>query len=235
MRLIDIHCHVLPFIDDGPDTLEEAIEILEESKRQGIRHMILTPHYRKEFFDEPMSEIIKAFKLLQKEALDRGMQLFLGCEYFRDSEIFEQIAAGRRVTMSRSPYVLVEFSSLDTFIYIRNFLYEMKNHGYQPIIAHVERYECCWSLDNIRELKDSGALIQINAATVMGKHGWKNKRMCMKLMENDLIDFIASDTHNLESRAQNLGKCANYIASKMGASYAKKIFYDNPSYILRNR
>ena len=235
MRLIDIHCHVLPFVDDGPDTLEEAVEILKESKRQGIKHMILTPHYQKEIFEKPMAQVIGSFQKLQKEASELGMQLFLGCEYFRDSQIYEQIEKGRRVTMSRSPYILIEFSGCDTFMYIRNYAYEMKNKGYQPVIAHIERYESCWNLEKIQELKDCGVMIQLNASTVLGKNGWKNKRMCMKLMENDLIDYIASDTHNLNERAQNLGRCAEYVRGKMGTAYAKKIFYDNPSNILRNR
>lgn len=235
MRLIDIHCHVLPFVDDGPDTLEEAIEILEESVRQGVYYMIMTPHYRREFFEPSNHQIMKSYQLLRKEASERGIQLFLGCEYFRDSEINEQIMKGRRVTLSRSPYILVEFSSQDTFTFIRNFTYNMKNSGYQPIIAHVERYESCWSLEKIQELKECGVEIQVNSSTVLGKHGWKNKRMCVKLMKNDLIDYIASDTHNTLSRAQNLGKCAEYVAGKMGKPYMKKIFYNNPSNILKSR
>jgi len=235
MRLIDIHCHVLPFVDDGADTMEEAIGILEESYRQGIRHMIVTPHYRREFFEAPMSEIAASFLKLRKEADAIGIQLFLGCEYFRDMEIYDQIAGKRRVTMAGSKYILVEFSTQDTFSYIRNFTYQMKTQGYQPIIAHIERYECCWKEETIRELHDCGVEVQVNAATILGQHGWMNKRMCLKLMNNDLIDYIASDTHNLAGRAQNLKKCADYVEKKMGDAYAKKIFFTNPSNILKSR
>lgn len=235
MRLIDIHCHVLPFVDDGPETLEEAIEILEESKRQGIRHMIVTPHYRREMFEPLKHQLIESFRMLQKEASARGMQIFLGCEYYRDSEIYEKIENAERPTMAGTPYVLVEFSVQDSFTYIRNFLYEMKIRGFQPIIAHVERYESCWSIEKIRELSDCGIKIQINAATVLGRHGWKDKRTCLDLMKEDLIDFIASDVHNMTNRSQNLEKCAEYVEKKMDAEYRKKIFYDNPANILRNR
>lgn len=215
MRLIDIHCHLLPYVDDGADDMEEAIEILEESYRQGVRHMIVTPHYRREFFETPMTEIVKSYRELRKEAAKRGIQIFLGCEYFRDMDIFEhindQIAGNRRVTLAGTKYVLVEFSSQDTFSYIRNFTYHMKTHGYQPVIAHVERYENCWSEEKIQELHDCGIEIQLNAATVLGHHGWSNKRMCLKLMKKDLIDYIASDTHNVTDRVQNLKKCAGYV------------------------
>lgn len=239
MRLIDIHCHVLPYVDDGAEDMEEAIEILEESYRQGIRHMIVTPHYRKEFFETPVPKIVNSYRALRKEAAARGIQIFLGCEYFRDTEIYdqiyEQISGKKRVTLAGTKYMLVEFSIQDTFSYIRNFTYQMKTQGIQPIIAHVERYENCWTMENIQELHDCGVQIQLNAATVLGQHGWANKKMCLKLMKNDLIDYIASDTHNVDDRAQNLKKCADYVEKKMGSEYAKKIFFANPSKILKSR
>lgn len=235
MCLIDIHCHVLPFVDDGPVNLEEAVKILEESARQGIRYMIMTPHYHKEIIEPSRQRVEESFQALQKEAVERGIQIFLGCEYFRDSEISENIRSGRNTTMAETSYVLVEFSGTDSFSYIRNYTYNLKVEGYQPIIAHVERYDNCWNMDKIRELKECGIEIQINAATVLGKHGLKNKRMSLKLMKNDLIDYIGSDTHGAIERTQNLKKCSEYVAKKMGASYMNKIFYNNPSNLLRSR
>lgn len=235
MNLFDIHCHVLPFVDDGPKSLDEAVAILDESRSQGIRYMILTPHFRRDMFEPSRQQVIESFQMLKEEAKARGIQIFLGCEYFRSSEVYEQIRGKRRVSMAGSPYILVEFSGNDTFTYVRNYAYELKSYGYQVIIAHVERYESCWSLARIAELKDCGIQIQVNAATVLGKTGWKNKQMCLQLMKEDLIDYIGSDTHDTKTRTQNLGKCANYVAKKMGEDYARKIFYDNPSNILRSR
>jgi len=235
MRLIDIHCHVLPFVDDGPDNIEEAVEILDESARQGVYSMIVTPHYRKEMFEPSQQQVAESFRVLQKEAAAKGIRIFLGCEYFRNSEMVENIHSGRCVTLADTSYVLLEFSSIDSFNYIRNFTYNMKVKGYQPIIAHVERYNSCWNVDKIRELKEGGIGIQVNAATILGKHGLKNKKISLNLMKNDLIDYIASDTHGVTDRMQNLGKCSEYVAKKMGVPYMKRIFYSNPSNILRSR
>ena len=235
MCLIDIHCHVLPAVDDGPADLEEAVKILDESVRQGIRYMIMTPHYRKEIIEPSRQLVTESFHELQKEANERGIQIFLGCEYFRDSEISENIRSERNVTLAGTPYLLIEFSARDSFSYIRNYTYNLKVEGYQPIIAHVERYDSCWNVDKIRELKECGIGIQVNAATVLGKYGLKNKKMSLKLMKNDLIDFIASDTHGTIRRAQNLKRCSEYVAKKMGTSYMNKIFYNNPSNILKSR
>lgn len=235
MCLIDIHCHVLPSVDDGPANLEEARKILDESVRQNICCMIMTPHYRKGIIEPSRQQVAESFYTLQKEAAERGIQLFLGCEYYRDSEISENIRSGRSIKLADTSYVLVEFSVMDSFTYIRNYTYKLKVEGYQPTIAHVERYNSCWHIDRICELKECGIEIQVNAATILGKHGLKNKKMSLKLMKNDLINYIASDTHGIIERTQNLKKCSDYVAKKMGNSYMKKIFYENPSNILRSR
>ena len=137
--------------------------------------------------------------------------------------------------MAGSRYVLIEFSMNDLFPTIRNYVYELITHGYQPIIAHVERYFCCQKMEKIQELKDMGALIQVNAGSVLGEEGWKLKKFCLELMKKDLIDFIASDTHNTSDRKLNLKKCASYVTKKMGKQYAERIFFNNPLNILKNR
>ena len=90
-------------------------------------------------------------------------------------------------------------------------------------------------MEKIQELKDMGALIQVNAGSVLGEEGWKLKKFCLELMKKDLIDFIASDTHNTSDRKLNLKKCASYVTKKMGKQYAERIFFNNPLNILKNR
>lgn len=235
MKLIDIHCHILPRIDDGPGMVEEAMAILEDMHKQDICCVIATPHYRKEMFEPSMKRVLYSYKQMQELAREKGMALKLGCEYYRDEDIFSDLKNKKRPTMARGEYVLVEFSTNDMFATIRNYVYELIARGYKPIIAHVERYFSCQSFDKIRELRELGAYIQINADSVIGNMGWKWKKFCMELMKQDLVDFIASDTHNTRNRTCNLKKCADYVSRKMGKNYTKKIFYDNPLNILKNR
>ena len=235
MNLIDIHCHILPKVDDGPDSVEESLKILKDMRRQGIKHVIVTPHYRPEMFEPSMKRVIYSYRHLRDIAYDMGVSMSLGCEYYRNEQIIDHMDNRKRPSMAGSRYVLIEFSMNDLFPTVRNYVYELVTHGCQPIVAHVERYFCCQKMEKIQELKDMGALIQVNAGSVLGEEGWKLKKFCLELMKKDLIDFIASDTHNTSDRKLNLKKCASYVTKKMGKQYAERIFFNNPLNILKNR
>ena len=235
MNLIDIHCHILPKVDDGPDSVEESLKILKDMRRQGIKHVIVTPHYRPEMFEPSMKRVIYSYRHLRDIAYDMGVSMSLGCEYYRNEQIIDHMDNRKRPSMAGSRYVLIEFSMNDLFPTIRNYVYELITHGYQPIIAHVERYFCCQKMEKIQELKDMGALVQVNAGSVLGEEGWKLKKFCLDLMKKDLVDFVASDTHNTSDRKLNLKKCASFVTKKMGKQYAERIFFNNPLIILKNR
>ena len=235
MNLIDIHCHILPKVDDGPDSVEESLKILKDMKRQGIKHVIVTPHYRPEMFEPSMKRVIYSYRHLRDIAYEMGVSMSLGCEYYRNEQIIDHMDNRKRPSMAGSRYVLIEFSMNDLFPTIRNYVYELITHGYQPIIAHAERYFCCQKMEKIQELKDMGALIQVNAGSVLGEEGWKLKKFCLDLMKKDLVDFVASDTHNTSDRKLNLKKCASFVTKKMGKQYAERIFFNNPLNILKNR
>ena len=235
MNLIDIHCHILPKVDDGPDSVEESLKILKDMRRQGIKYVIVTPHYRPEMFEPSMKRVIYSYRHLRDIAYDMGVSMSLGCEYYRNEQIIDHMDNRKRPSMAGSRYVLIEFSMNDLFPTIRNYVYELITHGYQPIIAHVERYFCCQKMEKIQELKDMGALVQVNAGSVLGEEGWKLKKFCLDLMKKDLVDFVASDTHNTSDRKLNLKKCASFVTKKMGKQYAERIFFNNPLIILKNR
>ncbi|MGN9056937.1 CpsB/CapC family capsule biosynthesis tyrosine phosphatase [Bariatricus sp. HCP28S3_A7] len=235
MNLIDIHCHILPKVDDGPDSVEESLKILKDMRRQGIKHVIVTPHYRPEMFEPSMKRVIYSYRHLRDIAYDMGVSMSLGCEYYRNEQIIEHMDNRKRPAMAGSRYVLIEFSMNDLFPTIRNYVYELITHGYQPIIAHVERYFCCQKMEKIQELKNMGALVQVNAGSVLGEEGWKLRKFCLDLMKKDLVDFVASDTHNTSDRKLNLKKCASFVTKKMGKQYAERIFFNNPLNILKNR
>ena len=235
MDLVDIHCHILPMVDDGPGSVEEAIRVLMEMRKQGVRHAIVTPHFRKEMFEPSMRRVLYSYKKMKEIAGGMGITLRLGCEYYRDEQIVEDFNHKRRPTMAGSRYVLVEFSMNDLFSVVRNYIYELTAKGYRPVVAHVERYFCCQDLENVQELKNLGALIQVNAGSVLGEDGRKIQKFCQELMNRNLVDFIGSDTHNTTSRKLNLEKCASYVTKKMGKAYARRIFYENPLRIWKNR
>ncbi len=233
--LVDIHCHILPGVDDGAPDMETSRAMIRDAYEQGVRYIIATPHYRPEMFEPSMKKVIRVYHELRDYAEEVGIGLRLGCEYYRNEQMIRHLDKKLRPTMLGSRYVLTEFSTNDSFVTVRNYIYELITKGYRPIVAHVERYFCCQEPERILELKKLGAQIQINADSVLGYEGHTIKKFCAGLMKDNLVDFIGSDAHNLEDRKMNLGKCATYVRKKMGQDYAEEIFVDNPRWIWKSR
>lgn len=234
LKLTDVHCHIIPGVDDGAKDLETARCMLRREYRDGVRRIIVTPHYRRNMFETPMETIRKQFGRLQAVAKEVGedLQIELGCEYHTHGEMAKCLAAGERPAMAGSRYILVEFSSRHSFRVIWNQICSLQLEGFQPIIAHIERYPCLVeNLDYVRQLSDQGVMIQVNAGSILGEEGFSIKWYCRKLMKADLIDLIGSDAHDLKERKPNLGACAAYVEKKMGRKYARKIFVINPGRI----
>lgn len=239
MIITDIHSHILPGVDDGAVNEKMAMEMLKSAYHQGIYRMIATPHYRRGIFEIPLSTIQRRYIQVKKLAANiggHGIELYLGCEYYRHSEMSDALKAGIRPTMAESRYVLVEFSALDPYSKIRSTIYELVAAGYIPIIAHAERYKVMLeSTENVKDIIALGAMIQVNADSVIGKNGRKAKSFCKRLMKNDCIHFIASDTHDMKKRPINLRECADYIEKKWGKATAIRIFCTNPSKMIGQR
>lgn len=233
--LVDIHCHILPGVDDGAPDMETSRAMIRDAYGQGVRYIIATPHYRPEMFEPSMKKVIRVYHELRDYAEEVGIGLRLGCEYYRNEQMIRHLDKKLRPTMLGSRYVLTEFSTNDSFVTVRNYIYELITKGYRPIVAHVERYFCCQEPERIQKLKKLGAQIQINADSVLGYEGHTIKKFCAGLMKDYLVDFIGSDAHNLEGRKMNLGKCATYVRKKMGQDYAEEIFVDNPRRIWKSR
>lgn len=233
MKLIDMHCHILPGIDDGAKNKLETIEMLKLMKEEGVVAIIATPHYRPGMFTPDMKEIQRRFQWTRKAAYEEGIYLWLGCECYAHEQMLEKLDEKKYNRMGKSRYLLVEFSSLHSYNIVRQYIGIIVSAGYIPIIAHVERIPALGEhIDYIWDLKELGAKIQVNAESILGESGWKVKRSMRKLMNEDAIDYIASDSHGAKKRVPNLGKCYRYVEKKMGKEYAKQVFYENPKKII---
>ena len=216
MRLTDIHCHILPGIDDGAANGKMTVSMLRKAYAEGVRRIIVTPHYRRGMFEPPMDKVYKRYLQVRKKASEIGV-----------------LESGRRPTMAGSRYVLTEFSSVDPYSRVRGTLYELVTAGYIPIIAHAERYQAFFeNMENVADASALGAMIQINADSLVGESGFKTKQFCKKLMKKDMVQFIASDAHNIKDRPSRLGQCAKYVERKWGRDRALRIFEENPSRII---
>ena len=236
--IFDIHCHIIPGVDDGAADIKETRKLLQMEYDQGVRNIILTPHFRFQMFETSLEKIKKQFKLTEEAAADISMDLhvYLGCEFHANMEMIPMLREKLVSTMADSRYVLVEFSHSSEASYIRERLSAMLSGGYKPIVAHIERYEATrTNLDFVEELVDMGACMQINADSIVGKDGFFTKRYCYNLMKNDLIQFVGSDCHDSKKRISRIGEASRNVTKKMGKAYAEELFVRNPQKIIDNR
>ncbi len=232
MGLIDMHCHLLFGVDDGPKEIAESIKMLDVASEQGISHMILTPHYRYGRFPYYVETIRENFAKIKPEADARGIQIYLGCEYRVNSYMIEYMESLRTLPLAGSEYVLCEYSKETEASYIEEHTEELLSYGYIPVIAHVERYACSQDIEFLQELQKSGAMIQVNADAVLGIDGRGVKNLCKKALKNGCVDMIASDSHGSEYRRNHLGDCYQEVSKHYGEAVAQRLFIENPGKIL---
>ncbi len=232
MKVIDIHTHIIPNVDDGSPNLETSIFLIKEQIKQGITDIICTPHFRRGMFETSKEQIIENFNLLKQEIEKENLNIniYLGQEiYIRRYSSLDRIFQENRVfSMNNQKYLLLEFSYTNE-IDISEIVFSCKLKGYVPIIAHIERYEYV-GIEEANDIVEAGGLIQVNASSVIGKHGGKIKKKVKKLIKNNLVSFIASDIHS--NRKNYMQKAYKYITKKYGEELANNLFFTNASKII---
>lgn len=227
---IDIHSHILPGIDDGARNMEISMQMLRMAEQEGISRIILTPHFKPGHHNAPPDKARELTALLQEKT---KIRLFLGNEVFYQRDAAELLDEGAVSTLAESRYVLAEFLPGERFEEIRNAAYQLLSGGYLPVIAHAER---CRSLvrdrGRIGELIRLGAYIQVNAGSIMGKHGYEAKSFARKLLKEKMVHFVATDAHDTEKRAPMMRDCAEHLARKYGEAYARQLLVGNPEAVL---
>ncbi len=214
--MVDIHTHIIPFVDDGCASLDNAILMLKHELSIGVSTIYCTPHYIKGKYEKSIAEIKENFNLLVKEAkkLNLPVTLYLGQEilYTGNEDIIEMLNNNQLLTMNNSQYVLIEFPFSREIDDLGELIYSFSCYDYKVIIAHVERYE--WmTFDKVLELKNEGALIQVNADSLLKLTDKREYKFVKKLLKYDLVDFVASDTHCF--RPSNLNRINKKILKKM--------------------
>lgn len=228
--MIDIHCHILPGVDDGPKTLAESLEMIGMAYENGTRQMIASSHYFHPLAYEGEArrvvayrELIKAVKTAYPE-----MTIHLGAEFYIRDGFEEALEAGEKIGLANSRYLLIEFHrwiTLESVLYV---LHELILKGYQPVIAHVEMYPTLQSQEALGRLRDNGALIQITGSSLLGKMGKETQHFLLELLAKGWVDFVASDGHSPNTRKPLLGDAYAYITHKFGKETADKLFVSNP-------
>lgn len=235
---IDMHCHIIPNVDDGAKSLEQAMNMISIAYQNGFRTMIGTPHYEVGRYEANKEEIENNYLKLKNMLKERmpDFKLFIGNEIFFSYGVVDKLNEGEIFTLADSNYVLVEFSPDDSFGYIKKSLYEIINGGYTPILAHTERYEEVMEsgIKNVEKLVDAGVLIQINASTFAGNMGIGIRRKALKLIKNDLVHFVSTDCHSDGRRSPDLTECIKYLQKKTDTETINTLLRNNAIKIINN-
>ena len=237
-RMVDMHCHILPEVDDGARSIEETRQMLQKAYEDGIRYIIATPHYHPRRGRKSPTELRRQLKLVREEAarISDKLRVYLGAEIYFGQDIPEKLREERILTMNRTNYVLVEFSPGDTFEYICQGIQQIQLKGYKVILAHIERYQCIYkAIENAEHLKHMGVYIQVNAGSITGEAGWKTKRLARQLLDRRLVFCVGTDAHDPKKRRPRMKKAAEYVEQKCGEDYARRIFFSNPRIMLRKK
>ena len=201
--MIDTHLHILPGIDDGPETLQESLALAEVLVQEGIRVAVATPHYNDEFVHSSAAEVQGRVYELQRE-LDRHnipLRVFAGHEALIQPGLVEDIQAGRIATLNGSRYLLLELWNSTWLPQSERAIFELRAYGFVPILAHTERYRA-FQKDPARlaALRRQGVLAQLTASSLIGMQG-NSARLCAEtLLKKGLIHCIGSDAHGLHKR-----------------------------------
>lgn len=232
--IIDMHCHILPGIDDGARDEGSMERMLRIAGTEGIEAIVATPHYMLGQDEKELEAIKIKYDLARKAWKKRGLQkeLYLGNELLWEDGIVEALDSGKALTMNGTSYVLVEFLPDAGEMYIENAIRRLQYAGYLPIIAHVERYERLQNQKVLRKLVDMGVYLQVNVSTVLGKHGFFLKHRVLRWMQEGLVHFVGSDAHNSKTRRPEMKECVQYLNKKLGVTKTRQILEKNPMRML---
>lgn len=234
--MIDIHTHVIYGVDDGSASPDMSRGMLRAAAAQGVTTMVCTSHctpgYRPFPWEIYLARLEELRSFLRAEGL--GLELLPGCEILYTDQAASLARRGEIPTLNGGRAALVEFLPETPWDTIRRAAREFGNTGLRMTAAHVERYACLREdLSRLAELREEGVFCQMNAETAVRSAGLFGDRWAKKALKTGLIDAVASDAHNLTSRAPNLERARESLEKNLGEAAARRLLEEGPGEILR--
>jgi protein-tyrosine phosphatase len=226
--MIDLHCHLLPGLDDGPKTMEDSLAMAEEAIADGVTHVVATPHANSDYpFD--FERVCHAVKELDAK-LGGRLILATGCDFHMSHENLIAIRNDpRRYCINQEDYLLVEFNDFSIPPSMDQTLHELQLAGIRPIVTHPERNGILRTHpERLREWVRVGCYVQITAGSLTGVFGPGPQQQAWTWLAGGLVHFISSDAHNTGRRPLRLKFAYEAVAAKLGAKKARALLIDNP-------
>ena len=231
-----MHAHILPGADDGPDTMEESIELIEMAIAEGIKDIIVTPHAYSPHYDVSKEQVLEKLLLVDKEVRKMGLSINLhaGQEIRLQDFVPDRLESGGALTLAGSKYVLLELPSSGIPAYTVQIIQSILCTGRVPIIAHPERNRAIAEKPSrLSRLVNHGALAQVTAGSLTGHFGKGVQKLSLQLIEANLIHAYGSDVHNPTTRPALFEKGLDYL-DKRKLHDIVDILLENNARILTN-
>lgn len=235
--MIDIHCHILPGIDDGAATIEDSVAMARAAVQEGITTIIATPHHKNNKFSNPKSSILTKVNDLNTVLKQENIPLTIlpGQEVRIYGEVLEDYYKEEILTLNHTKYLFIEFPSSSVPRYAERLLYELQTEGIIPIIVHPERNkELQEKPDLLYQFVKNGALTQVTASSVAGYFGKNVKKFSEQLIESNLTHFLASDAHNVHNRSFKMMEGLDMVEDNFGVDYVY-LFKENAELLFEDR
>lgn len=227
--LIDLHCHILPGLDDGPSIVDDSLRMAEIALKEGINRVVATPHIREKILSR--NEIISTIQTLQEELAKRDLPLNL----LYGADVSAQLSPSlmRDYTINETDYILVEFpyTHLSTLVFDR--LFELYTQGLRPVITHPERNpSVIRSPENIIDLANRGVIVQITTSSLTGGFGEDVRACAIYLLKKKAVHVLATDAHSPSHRPPRFQDAIRVVERVVGDVTAEKLLFQNPLRII---
>lgn len=236
-NLIDLHCHMLPGLDDGAVDQETAIAMARLAVEDGIVTTACTPHIMPGVYNNVGSEIVDAVDQFSAVLADAGVPLTLvpGADVHIDPGLATGLKNGRVLTLGESRYFLLEPPHHVAPPRLLQFCFDVMTAGYVPILTHPERFAWVESeYGLIERLAHSGVLVQLTGGSLLGHFGRRAQYWSERMLDEELVDLIASDGHDCNRRPPVLSAARDAVATRCGIATATRLVASNPLSILEN-
>jgi protein-tyrosine phosphatase len=195
----DMHSHLIPDIDDGSPDIKTSLRLIRGMAELGYTKLITTPHIMWDMYRNERNDILKRLEVLQSAVIAEGIpvELHAAAEYFLDEHVEHLIKNNELLLTISGNMVLVEFSMALVSMNLKDILFDIQMKGYQPVIAHPERYIYLErNKEFYDELKDIGCMFQLNLLAVTGFYGKSAKELAQYLIKKEYYDLIGTDLHH---------------------------------------
>ena len=235
--MIDFHSHILPNIDDGARSIEETEKLIEEAEEVGFETIISTSHYIENYYEADVEKRKGIIEQLNEnlEQEERKIRIHLGNEVYFTENIKKLLKDNQITTIEGTKYLLFEMPLNAKPLNLYDVVYDMLQLKLKPILAHPERYSFIQENPNIiKELIETGVLMQANYGSIVGQYGQKAQIIVKKLLENDMIHFLGSDVHRSETIYPQIPKMLNEIEKIVGEEKLEKLTTINAESVLED-